>query len=82
VGDLTGDQAADIIFKVIKDCDSLGPSLGWQDENHRFMHPTTREIAKFMYWGMRKAPEGEVRDMTRAIFANSVRSALKGKKPR
>jgi FADH2 O2-dependent halogenase len=82
VGELTGDQAADIIFKVIKDCDSLGPSLGWQDENHRFMHPTTREIAKFMFWGMRKAPEGEVRDMTRAIFANSVRSALKGKRPR
>ena len=82
VGDLTGDQAADIILKVIKDCDSLGPSLGWQDENHRFMHPTTRDIAKFMFWGMRKAPEGEIRDMTRAIFANSVRSALKGKRPR
>jgi tetracycline 7-halogenase / FADH2 O2-dependent halogenase len=82
VGDLTGDQAADIIFKVIKDCDSLGPSLGWQDENHRFMHPTTRDIAKFMFWGMRKAPEGEIRDMTRAIFANTVRSALKGKRPR
>jgi FADH2 O2-dependent halogenase len=82
VGDLTGDQAADIIFKVIKDCDSLGPSLGWQDENHRFMHPTTREIGKFMLWGMRKAPEGEIRDMTRAIFANTVRSALKGKRPR
>jgi hypothetical protein len=57
-------------------------NLGWQDENHRFMHPTTREIAKFMYCGMRKAPEGEVREMTGAIFANSVRSALKGKKPR
>jgi FADH2 O2-dependent halogenase len=82
VGDLTADQAADIILTVVKDCDSLGPSLGWQDENHRFMHPTSRDIAKFMFWGMRKAPEGEIRDMTRAIFANTVRSALKGKKPR
>lgn len=82
VGDLTGDQAADIIFKAIEDCDSLPPAYGWQDETHRFMAPTTVELARFIYWGIRKAPEGDLREMSRALFANLGRLAMKGKKPR
>jgi FADH2 O2-dependent halogenase len=80
-GDLGGDQAADRIFAAIRDCDTLNPIFGWQDEDHRFVYPSTAQIARFLHWGMRKAPAGEMREMSRALFASSVRSALKGKKP-
>jgi FADH2 O2-dependent halogenase len=81
VGELTGDRAADIIFAAIGDSDSAIPAFGWQDEAHRFVYPTTVDMARFMYWGTRKAPEGELRDTCRAVLASSARSALKGKKP-
>jgi tetracycline 7-halogenase / FADH2 O2-dependent halogenase len=80
-GTLTGDEAADVIFKSLRDCKTLNPSFGWQDESHHFVYPSTRQMAKFVYWGMRKAPEGEMRDMSRALFSSAVRSALRGKKP-
>lgn len=81
VGDLTGDQAADIIFKGITECKTLNPAFGWQDEDYRFVYPSTLQMARLVYWGMRKAPEGEMHEMTKALFSSSIRSALKGKKP-
>jgi FADH2 O2-dependent halogenase len=80
-GALTGDQAADTLFAAIGDTETFNPVFGWQDEGHRYVYPSTAQIAKFMYWGTRQAPEGELRDTCRAVAASSARLALKGKRP-
>jgi FADH2 O2-dependent halogenase len=80
-GQLTGDQAADAVFAAIRQCDSVNPVFGWQDEDHRYVRPSTAQIARFMHWGTRRAPDGELRETCQAVLAGSVRSALKGKKP-
>jgi FADH2 O2-dependent halogenase len=80
-GSLSGDQAADVIFAAIRDCGNFNPVFGWQDEAHRFVYPSTLQIARFLHWGMRKAPAAEMREMSRALLASSVRTVLKGARP-
>jgi FADH2 O2-dependent halogenase len=79
VGEYTGDEAADIVFKLLKDCDLVNPVFGWNDENERMVLPTTVLMAKFMYWATRKAPP-EMRELGRATLAGVARAGIRGKK--
>jgi hypothetical protein len=45
------------------------------------VYPSTLQIARFLHWGMRKAPAAEMREMSRALLASSVRTVLKGTRP-
>lgn len=56
-GALSGDEAADIVFQMIKDCDIVNPAFGWKDENQRFVSPSTLTMARFLYWASFQAPE-------------------------
>ncbi|MTE21001.1 NAD(P)-binding protein [Streptomyces sp. TRM43335] len=50
VGELTGDEAADIIFQVLQESDEVNPEFGWKDPEHRFVAPNTLTLVKFMRW--------------------------------
>ncbi|WP_020672334.1 NAD(P)/FAD-dependent oxidoreductase [Amycolatopsis nigrescens] len=81
VGEMDGDTAADIVFAALNDLESLNPVFGWKDpETTRFIYPNAPMMAKFMYWAIRKAPAGEMRDLGRALASGIVRSGLRGKK--
>jgi FADH2 O2-dependent halogenase len=79
-GALDGDAAADIIFKMLNECDLVNPTFGWQDpEDTRFVHPSLAMMVKFMYWSARKAPP-QMQEVGRALLSGVVRSAVRGKK--
>ncbi|MDG4862959.1 tryptophan 7-halogenase [Streptomyces sp. T-3] len=81
IGEIDGDTAADIIFEALNSCESLNPVFGWKDpESTRFVYPTAPMMAKFMYWAIRKAPAGEMRDLGRAMAGGMLRSTFQGKK--
>jgi FADH2 O2-dependent halogenase len=80
VGELDGDTAADIIFAAVQNCESMNPKFGWQDEEHRFIYPSTLDIVKMMYWGIRKSPGGEMSELCSALLRGSIQAALHGKK--
>jgi tetracycline 7-halogenase / FADH2 O2-dependent halogenase len=82
VGELDGDEAADVIFAALNDCESLNPIFGWRDpESTRFVYPTTPMMARFVYWGMREAPDRELRAISRSLASTAARSIARGKKP-
>nr|WP_308190570.1 FAD-dependent monooxygenase [Streptomyces sp. HPF1205] len=79
-GAIDGDTAADIVFDALNNCDLLNPTFGWKDpEDTRFIVPTTAMMAKFMYWGIRKAP-GQMRDLASSTLSGTIRAGIKGRK--
>ncbi|SEK86276.1 NAD(P)/FAD-dependent oxidoreductase [Streptacidiphilus jiangxiensis] len=81
-GEIDGDKAADLVFEALNNCEGLNPVFGWKDdEDTRFVYPSTQMVAKFMYWSLRKAPNGEMRDLAHSLVGSAVRSALRGRKP-
>jgi FADH2 O2-dependent halogenase len=79
VGELDGDDAADTILDNLRNCDLSNPVFGWNDENQRFIEPTTKTMVKFMYWASMKSPP-EMRELGRALVSGVFRSAIRGKK--
>ena len=80
VGELSGDEAADIIFTRLNESDLVNPVFGWKDpEDTRFVLPTTAMMAKFMYWANVKAPS-EMRELGRTFLGGIIRSGIRGKK--
>ncbi len=79
VGEFTGDEAADIIFGLLKDCDLVNPVFGWDDEDRRLVLPTTALMIKFMYWANTKAPP-EMRELGRALLTGVAKAGIRGKK--
>jgi len=79
VGELDGDAAADIIFKLIDECELVNPVFGWKDPEHRFVWPKAPTMARFMVWASLQAPP-ELRKHGRAMTAGLLKAALHGKK--
>ncbi|HEY5836551.1 MAG TPA: FAD-dependent oxidoreductase, partial [Streptomyces sp.] len=79
-GAIDGDTAADIIFDKLNNCDLLNPVFGWKDpEDTRFIVPTTAMMARFMYWGITKAP-AQMKDLASSTLTGSIRAGIKGRK--
>ncbi|WP_433889450.1 FAD-dependent monooxygenase [Streptomyces sp. CA-111067] len=79
-GVLTGDEAADIIFDKLNNCDLLNPHFGWKSpEDTRFIVPTTYMMARFMFWGVTQAPPA-MKDLASATLTGSIRAGIKGRK--
>jgi tetracycline 7-halogenase / FADH2 O2-dependent halogenase len=81
VGSIEGDEAADIIFRALKDCETLNPALGWKDESVRLVCPTAKDELKYMYWANVKAPDPETREMSRFLLAGGLRALVRGQLP-
>jgi len=79
VGEFTGDEAADIVFGLLKNCDLVNPVFGWDDEDRRLVLPTTALMIKFMYWANTKAPP-EMRELGRALLTGVAKAGIRGKK--
>lgn len=80
VGELTGDEAADIIFAMIKDCDVVNPVFGWKDPEHRFVKPSPLTMARFLYWASFRAPADEMRHLGREFFKGVLKAGVKARK--
>jgi tetracycline 7-halogenase / FADH2 O2-dependent halogenase len=79
VGELTGDQAADQLFRAIAECDVVNTPFGWKEEANRFFLPTSRQMMNFMYWANVQAP-AEIKVLGRSMLSAMFKSALKGRK--
>ena len=79
VGELDGDQAADVVFQAIRDCDVVNTPFGWKDEHQTYFAPTTPQMMKFMWWANTQAPP-EMKELGRAMLTGMVKSGLRGKK--
>ncbi|MER7488613.1 tryptophan 7-halogenase [Streptomyces sp. NPDC126497] len=78
-GALTGDEAADIIFRMIKDCDIVNPAFGWKDENQRFVAPSTLTMARFLYWASFQAPD-EMNNVGKEFLKGILKAGAKVRK--
>ncbi|MDG4859722.1 FAD-dependent oxidoreductase, partial [Streptomyces sp. T-3] len=79
-GAVSADDAADAIFKMMRESDLVNPVFGWKDpESTRFILPTTALMGKFMLWATTQSPP-EMRTLGRALVSGIFRSALRGKK--
>ncbi|MFC7310786.1 NAD(P)/FAD-dependent oxidoreductase [Streptomyces monticola] len=79
VGALTGDEAADIVFKLLRDSDIVNPVFGWKDEEKRFVAPSTVTMARFLYWASVQAPE-EVHAIGREFLLGILKAGAKVRK--
>jgi tetracycline 7-halogenase / FADH2 O2-dependent halogenase len=79
VGELTGDEAADTVFKLIDDCDIVNPTFGWKDPGVRFVAPTTLTMARFLFWASVQAPP-EMRHLGREFLKGVVKAGAKARK--
>jgi FADH2 O2-dependent halogenase len=78
-GELSPDEAADIIFKMIEECDIVNPTFGWKDPDHHFVAPSTLTMARYMYWATLRAPD-EMRYLGREFFKGILRAGIKARK--
>lgn len=79
VGELTGDQAAQIIHQMLQDSDIVNPAFGWKDPRQRFVAPSTFTMAKFLYWASVQGPP-EVNHLGRSFVMGILKAGLKARK--
>lgn len=79
VGELTGDEAADIIFEMLEKSDIVNPTFGWKDPNHRFVAPSTLTMARFLYWASVQGPP-ELNDLGRTFLGGIMKAGTKARK--
>ncbi|MGW2373628.1 MULTISPECIES: NAD(P)/FAD-dependent oxidoreductase [Kitasatospora] len=79
VGELDGDEAANIVFRLLQDSDIVNPTFGWKDPRKRFIAPTTMTMIKFMHWATRQGPP-EMRELGDENLRGLIRATAKGKK--
>jgi tetracycline 7-halogenase / FADH2 O2-dependent halogenase len=79
VGELTGDEAADIVFKLIDECDIVNPVFGWKDPSRRFIFPSTLTMARFLYWASVQGPP-EMRHLGREFLKGVLKAGVKARK--
>ncbi|MFD4659799.1 NAD(P)/FAD-dependent oxidoreductase [Kitasatospora sp. NPDC058444] len=78
-GALTGDEAADVIFRMLRDCDIVNPAFGWKDESQRFVSPSTLTMARFLYWASFQAPD-EMNNVGKEFLKGILKAGAKVRK--
>ncbi len=79
VGELTGDEAADIVFGLLRESDIVNPTFGWKDEQHRFVAPSTLTMARFLYWASVEGPP-EMNHLGREFLKGIVKAGVRVRK--
>ncbi|MGW2689822.1 hypothetical protein ACWC6I_42565 [Streptomyces sp. NPDC001414] len=72
-GTLTGDQAADIVFGLVKEAPAVNPAFGWKGERRRFICPSTLTTARFLCWASVRAP-AEMNSVGRDVLLGIVKA--------
>ena len=78
-GALSGDEAADVILKLLGECDIVAPSLGWKNPEKRFVYPRAVTLARFMYWALFQGPP-EMRRMSRGYLKAVMTAGVRARK--
>ena len=79
IGEMTASEAAAIINQMMQESDIVNPVFGWKDLDHRFVAPSTLDMAKFMYWASRKgAPEWN--QLGREFLKGILKAGVKARK--
>ncbi|MGY1683317.1 NAD(P)/FAD-dependent oxidoreductase [Geodermatophilus sp. SYSU D01176] len=79
VGELTGDEAADIVFSLLHDSDIVNPVFGWKDEEKRFIAPSTWMMARFLYWASVQGPS-EMNHLGREFLKGVLKAGVRARK--
>ncbi|MFI9616710.1 NAD(P)/FAD-dependent oxidoreductase [Streptomyces sp. NPDC052023] len=78
-GAITGDEAADIIFRTLRDSPVVNPVFGWKDEKQRFIYPSVPTMARFLFWASVQAPS-EMNAVGREFLLGIVKAGSKVRK--
>jgi FADH2 O2-dependent halogenase len=73
VGELSGDEAADIILKVVQESPEVNPTFGWKDPELRFVAPSSWMLARFIRWGLFSAGP-DMRKLTRFVISGALKA--------
>jgi FADH2 O2-dependent halogenase len=79
VGELTGDQAADVIFAMLDESEIVNPTFGWKDESKRFVAPSTVTMARFLYWASVQGPP-EMNHLGREFLKGILKAGVRARK--
>jgi len=79
VGELTGDEAADIILQMVRESPEVNPTFGWKDEDCRFVAPSTFMLARFMRWGLFSAGP-DMRKLARFVITGALKAGPRVRK--
>jgi len=79
IGEISGDEAADYLFGVIRNADFVPTALGWKDPDKRFISPSMPDMVRFMTWATTKAPP-EIKELGRGTLRSMVSAAVHGKR--
>lgn len=72
-GALTGDEAADIILKMVQASAEVNPTFGWKDPELRFVAPSTWKLVRFIRWGLFSAGP-DMRKLTRFVIGGALKA--------
>lgn len=78
-GLLTAKQAADDLYRFLKDADFVPKHFGFAERDHRFLNPTPATLAKTVRWARREA-DPAVRRLMIGTFSEAVKYKLSGKR--
>ena len=79
IGEMSASEAAAIINQMMQESDIVNPVFGWKDLDHRFVAPSTLDMARFMYWASRKgAPEWN--QLGREFLKGILKAGVKARK--
>lgn len=79
VGEISADDAAERILRMVLESDLPPAAFGYKDPDNHNLHPTTRDLAKFMYWAIRSGPPA-ARELAAGTLQAIGRAALRRKK--
>ena len=79
IGELTGDEAADIVLAMVRDSPEVNPTYGWQDPELRFVAPSTWMLARFLYWGLFAAGP-DMKRLSRFVVSGALKAGPRARK--
>lgn len=79
VGELTGDEAADIILRVVQESPEVNPTFGWKDPELRFVAPSTFMLARFLRWALFAAGP-DMKKLSRFVVTGALKAGPKARK--
>ncbi len=79
VGEMAADEAADRVFRLLREADIVNPVFGWKDEDHRFVAPSTLAMAGFMFWASVVGPR-EMNHLGREFMKGIVKAGVRARK--
>ncbi|WP_131736999.1 NAD(P)/FAD-dependent oxidoreductase [Actinomadura roseirufa] len=79
VGEVSADDAAERILRMVLDSDLPPAAFGYKDPSNHNLHPTTMDLARFMTWAIKDGPPA-ARELAAGTVEAMGRAALRRKK--